>query len=112
VSLLDRTSDASTTAACSPSRRARAGERRARRLVAESIHEIDMEAHRGEHPRIGAVDVVPFVPLATRRLDDCIGFARAFGERIAGAYDVPVYLYAAAARRPERVKLADVRRGQ
>jgi glutamate formiminotransferase len=81
-------------------------------LVAESIHEIDMEAHWGEHPRIGAVDVVPFVPLGDTTLEDCVGFARAFGERIADTYDLPVYLYAAAAERPERVKLADVRRGQ
>jgi glutamate formiminotransferase len=81
------------------------------RLVAAAIHEIDMDQHTGEHPRIGAVDVVPFVPLATTTIDDCIELARAFGERIATRYEIPVFLYAEAASRPERVKLADVRRG-
>ena len=66
----------------------------------------------GEHPRIGAVDVVPFVPLAATTMDDCIELARTFGRRIAERFDVPVYLYANAATRAERVKLADVRRGQ
>jgi glutamate formiminotransferase len=113
ASLLDRTSDASHNRSVFTL----AGEHgpvsdALEALVAESIHEIDMEAHWGEHPRIGAVDVVPFVPLGDTSLEDCVGFARAFGERIASTYDVPVYLYAAAARRPERVKLADVRRGQ
>jgi glutamate formiminotransferase len=113
ASLLDRTSDASHNRSVFTL----AGEHgpvsdALEALVAESIHEIDMEAHWGEHPRIGAVDVVPFVPLGDTSLEDCVGFAREFGERIASTYDVPVYLYAAAARRPERVKLADVRRGQ
>ena len=82
------------------------------RLVAAAIHEIDMEAHIGEHPRIGAVDVIPFVPLGDTTMDDCVELARAFGERIATRFDLPVYLYAKAATRPDRVKLADVRRGQ
>jgi glutamate formiminotransferase len=82
------------------------------RLVVAAIHEIDMDSHTGEHPRIGAVDVIPFVPLASTTLDDCVELARAFGERIATRYELPVFLYAAAATRPERVKLADVRRGQ
>jgi glutamate formiminotransferase len=71
-----------------------------------------MNAHVGEHPRIGAVDVIPFVPLAATTMDDCVELARAFGERLAARFDLPVYLYANAASRPERVKLADVRRGQ
>jgi glutamate formiminotransferase len=113
VSLLDRTSDASHNRSVFTM----AGEHAPvsdalDALVAESIHEIDMEAHSGEHPRIGAVDVVPFVPLGHTTLDECIALAQAFGQRVADTYDVPVYLYAAAARRPERVKLADVRRGQ
>ena len=82
------------------------------RLVAAAIHDIDMDVHTGEHPRIGAVDVIPFVPLAETTMDDCVVLARTFGERIAGRFDLPVYLYAQAAARPERVKLADVRRGQ
>jgi len=80
--------------------------------VAAAIRDIDMDAHSGEHPRIGAVDVIPFVPLAETTMDDCVVLARTFGERIAGRFDLPVYLYAQAAARPERVKLADVRRGQ
>jgi glutamate formiminotransferase len=82
------------------------------RMVGVALREIDMEQQSGEHPRIGAVDVVPFVPLAGTTLDDCVGVARSFGRRIAAAFDLPVYLYAAAATRPDRVKLADLRRGQ
>jgi len=82
------------------------------RLVEVALREIDMETQSGEHPRIGAVDVVPFVPLAGTTLEDCVDFARAFGGRIAARFDLPVYLYAAAASRPDRVKLADLRRGQ
>jgi glutamate formiminotransferase len=82
------------------------------RMVGVALREIDMEQQSGEHPRIGAVDVVPFVPLAGTTLDDCVGIARSFGRRIAAAFDLPVYLYAAAATRPDRVKLADLRRGQ
>jgi glutamate formiminotransferase len=82
------------------------------RLVAASIREIDMEEHWGEHPRIGAVDVVPWIPLGDTTMDDAVELARAFGKRIADKFRLPVYLYAEAATRSERVKLADVRRGQ
>jgi glutamate formiminotransferase len=113
VFLLDRTSDASHNRSVFTM----AGEHEAvadalERLVAVSIDEIDMDQHTGEHPRIGAVDVIPFVPLGATTMDDCIELARAFGERIATRFDLPVFLYAKAATRPERVKLADVRRGQ
>ncbi len=113
VYLLDRTSDASHNRSVFTM----AGEDGAvtaalERLVAASIHEIDMDAHSGEHPRIGAVDVIPFVPLASTTMDDCIELARTFGQWIADRFDLPVFLYARAATRPERVKLADVRRGQ
>jgi glutamate formiminotransferase len=82
------------------------------RLVGKAIETIDMETHRGEHPRIGAVDVIPFVPLGSTTMDEAIELARVFGRRIAERHNLPVYLYAAAALRAERVKLADVRRGQ
>jgi glutamate formiminotransferase len=113
VHLLDRTSDASHnrsvfTLAGPAGPVADALDR----LVGAAIDEIDMTSHRGEHPRIGAVDVIPFVPLGETTMDDAVSLARAFGQRIAKRHDVPVYLYAAAAMRPERVKLADVRRGQ
>ena len=71
-----------------------------------------MERQTGEHPRIGAVDVIPFVPLGDTTMDECVALARAFGSRIADRFDLPVYLYARAALRPDREKLADVRRGQ
>ncbi len=113
VYLLDRTSDASHNRSVFTV----AGEHEAvtaglERLVASAIDEIDMDAQLGEHPRIGAVDVVPFVPLGDTTLDDCVELARGFGQRIATRYDLPVYLYAAAATRADRVKLADIRRGQ
>ena len=82
------------------------------RAVGVAIDEIDMERHSGEHPRIGAVDVVPFVPLADSTMAEAVELARAFGARIADRYGLPVYLYAQAATRPDRVRLADVRRGQ
>ncbi len=82
------------------------------RLVAAAIHEIDMDVHSGEHPRIGAVDVIPIVPLAETTMDDCVVLARTLGQRLAQRFDLPVYLYAQAATRPERAKLSDVRRGQ
>jgi len=113
VYLLDRTSDASHNRSVFTV----AGEHEAvgiglERLVALAIDEIDMEAHTGEHPRIGAVDVVPFVPLGDTTMDACVELAREFGARIAARYGLPVYLYAQAATRSDRVKLADVRRGQ
>jgi glutamate formiminotransferase / 5-formyltetrahydrofolate cyclo-ligase len=81
-------------------------------LVEASIAGIDMDAHAGEHPRIGAVDVIPFVPLADTSMDQAIELARSFGRRIADRFQLPVYLYANAALRSDRIRLADVRRGQ
>jgi glutamate formiminotransferase len=113
VSLLDRTSDASHNRSVFTL----AGEHPAvtealERLVDVAVHEIDMDAHDGEHPRIGAVDVIPFIPHGATTMDACIELAGQFGERLAIDFDLPVFLYAAAARRSDRVKLADVRRGQ
>jgi glutamate formiminotransferase len=81
-------------------------------LVAVAVREIDMDEHAGEHPRIGAVDVVPFVPLGDTTMDEAVEVARSFGGRIATRFDLPVFFYAEAALRSDRVKLADVRRGQ
>ena len=111
--LLDRTSDAShnrsvLTLAGEPAPILEALER----TVAVAIAEIDMESHSGEHPRIGAVDVVPFVPLAGSSMADCIELARVFGARVAERFGMPVYLYGEAATGPSRKRLADVRRGQ
>jgi glutamate formiminotransferase/formiminotetrahydrofolate cyclodeaminase len=73
---------------------------------------IDLREHSGEHPRIGAADVVPFVPLEDTTMDDCIALARSLGQRVGDELGIPVYLYERAASRPTRVNLADVRRGQ
>jgi glutamate formiminotransferase len=113
VHLLDRTSDAShNRSVFTLAGPAGAVGEALERLVAASIHEIDMEQHWGEHPRIGAVDVIPWIPLGDTTMDETIELARAFGKRIADRFDLPVYLYAQAATRSERIKLADVRRGQ
>lgn len=81
-------------------------------MTGQALVEIDMETQSGEHPRIGAVDVVPFVPLAGTTMVECVELARAFGRRLAERFELPVYFYAEAATRPDRVKLADVRRGE
>ena len=80
--------------------------------VGRALELIDMERHQGAHPRIGAVDVIPFVPIGQTRLQECVDLARRFGESIAKLYELPVYLYGAAALREDRRRLADVRRGQ
>ena len=78
--------------------------------VGVALERIDMRAHDGRHPRLGAVDVIPFVPLGDTTMKQCVAGARAFAERLADRFDLPVYLYREAARRPERHVLADVRR--
>ena len=78
----------------------------------EAAQRIDLTKHQGEHPRIGATDVVPFVPLEGTTMEDCILLARALGERAARDLGIPVYLYERAATRPDRANLADVRRGE
>jgi glutamate formiminotransferase len=72
---------------------------------------IDMRAHQGEHPRLGATDVLPFVPVRGVTMDDCVTLARQAGESIAHELGIPVYYYEQAALRPDRVNLEDVRRG-
>ena len=73
---------------------------------------IDLDAQRGEHPRIGATDVVPLVPIRGVTMDDCVAMARRLGERVARELDIPVYLYERAATRPERRDLASIRHGE
>ena len=72
---------------------------------------IDMRAHQGEHPRLGATDVLPFVPVRGVTMDECVDIAHAAGEIIAHELAIPVYYYERAALRPDRVNLEDVRRG-
>ncbi len=82
------------------------------RLTAKALELIDMSAHHGAHPRLGAVDVVPFVPIAGVTMEACAALARRLGERVGGELGIPVYLYEFAASRPERRNLADIRAGE
>jgi len=80
--------------------------------IASAAQLIDMNHQRGAHPRMGATDVVPFVPVQGTTMDDCAALARRLGERAGAELGIPVYLYEEAATRPERRNLADVRRGE
>jgi len=80
--------------------------------IAMAAQLIDMDHHHGAHPRMGATDVVPFVPVQGTTMDDCVALARRLGERVGTELKIPVYLYEEAATRPERRNLADVRRGE
>ena len=82
------------------------------RLTQAAVALLDMEQQTGEHPRIGAMDVIPFVPISGVTMEDCVALARHVGERIGSELDVPVYLYAHAATTPARRRLPDVRQGQ
>ncbi len=80
--------------------------------IAKAAELIDLGQHYGEHPRIGAADVVPFIPLRDATMQDCVALARRLGERVGRELNLPVYLYEAAATRPERENLENIRRGQ
>lgn len=80
--------------------------------IAAAARLIDMDVHQGAHPRMGATDVVPFIPIEGVDMNDCVLLARQLGERVGNELEIPVYLYEAAATRPDRENLADVRRGQ
>lgn len=80
--------------------------------AARAVELIDLNVHRGAHPRIGALDVLPFVPLAGVTMDDCVKLAERAAAELWKRLRVPCYLYEAAARRPERVQLENIRRGQ
>jgi glutamate formiminotransferase / 5-formyltetrahydrofolate cyclo-ligase len=113
VVLLDRTSDRDHNRSVLTF----AGESGAVMAAAEAatavaIERIDLREHEGQHPRIGAVDVVPFVPLAGSSMADCVELAKAFGERIGTRFELPVYLYGEAATRDERRILSDIRKPQ
>jgi glutamate formiminotransferase/formiminotetrahydrofolate cyclodeaminase len=82
------------------------------RAVKRAAEVIDMRKHQGAHPRFGATDVCPFVPVAGVTMDDCVEIARAVGERIGAELGIPIYLYEHAATRPERRNLAKVRAGE
>jgi len=113
VKFLDRSSDLDhnrtvLTFAGSP-----AGvEEAAFRAIKTAAELIDLDQHTGAHPRMGATDVCPFVPLSGVSMDDCIAIAKRLGERVGRELNIPVYLYEAAATRPERANLENIRRGQ
>jgi glutamate formiminotransferase len=90
----------------------RAVEEAALELAAAVFARVDMREHRGIHPRIGALDVLPFVPLRDVSMDEAVALARRVGERLGREHGVPVYFYGAAATRPERRTVRDIRRGE
>jgi glutamate formiminotransferase len=113
VKLLDREMDANhnravVTIAGEPNAVAEA----AFRGCARAAQLIDLDTHRGEHPRMGATDVIPFVPIRNVTMEECVALAQRVGERIGKELQIPVYLYERAATRPERRDLAYVRRGE
>ena len=82
------------------------------RAIQTAAELINLDQHTGEHPRIGATDVCPFVPLSDATMEECVAIARRVGERVGSELGIPVYLYEAAATRPERTNLENIRRGQ
>src|SRR5438128_8797359 len=82
------------------------------RGVGKAAELIDLTKHTGAHPRVGATDVVPFIPIDGVTIEDCVALARRVGEEIWNRYRIPVFFYEAAATRPDRVNLENVRRGQ
>ena len=81
-------------------------------LVQAAIEEIDIKKHRGKHPRIGAVDVIPFVPLRKTTMEKCIQLSKTVGKELADSFGIPVYLYEQSATRPERISLNSIREGE
>jgi len=113
VTLLDHSSDANHnrsvfTLAGSPDGIQEA----ALKLAAKALERIDLTKHTGEHPRMGAVDVIPFVPLRDAAMEECVEISKKVAERIASELNIPVYLYEESALNPERKNLAAIRKGQ
>ncbi|MCW5878915.1 MAG: glutamate formimidoyltransferase [Anaerolineales bacterium] len=113
VTLLDRSSDADhnrsvLTFVGAPA----AVEEAALRSIAKAAELIDMETHTGEHPRMGAADVVPFVPIAGISMEECVQLAHRVGQRVGDELGIPVYLYEEAASKASRRNLENVRRGE
>ena len=81
-------------------------------LFERAIARVDLRQHRGEHPRLGAVDVVPFVPIEDVTMADCVRLARRVGREVSERFELPVYLYEEAATREDRRGLEDIRRGE
>lgn len=113
VSLLDRESDADhNRSVITLVGEAEAVAEAAIRGVGKAAELIDLNQHQGAHPRMGAADVVPFIPIEGVTLDDCVALARRVGQEIWKRYQVPVFLYESAATHPDRQNLENIRRGQ
>ena len=81
-------------------------------LFERATADIDLRTHKGEHPRLGAVDVVPFIPIEGVTMADCVALAKRVGAEVAARFGVPVYLYEEASANPARKNLEDIRRGE
>jgi glutamate formiminotransferase len=113
VRLLDVSSDAShNRSVFTLAGDARGIEAAVMALFERAVAEIDLRTHRGEHPRLGAVDVVPFVPIDGVTMAECVALAKKVGAAVAGRFGVPVYLYEEASENPVRKNLEDIRRGE
>src|SRR5688500_7414426 len=80
-------------------------------VVRRAAELLELRVHRGEHPRVGATDVVPFVPIRDVGMDECVQLAKLVGQRIGNELNIPVFLYEEAATNPDRVNLESIRRG-
>jgi glutamate formiminotransferase len=113
VRLLDHSSDASHNRSVFTLVGDAAGvEQAVLALFERAVADIDLRTHRGEHPRLGAVDVVPFVPIEGVTMADCVALAKKAGAAIAERFHIPVYLYEEASADPARKNLEDIRRGE
>lgn len=81
-------------------------------ISAKAIELIDLNKHRGQHPRMGAVDVIPFIPISDITMGECVQLAKEFASEYASRFKIPVFLYEEAASRPDRRNLADIRKGE
>jgi glutamate formiminotransferase len=77
-----------------------------------AIESIDLNHHQGEHPRMGAVDVLPFIPISGIKIEECVDYAKQISEKLSSLYHIPIFLYAQAASEPNRIKLPDIRKGE
>src|SRR5882724_4486605 len=112
VRLLDHSSDASHNRSVFTLVGDAAGvERAVLALFERAIADIDLRTHRGEHPRLGAVDVVPLIPIGDSTMAACVALANTIGAAIAARFQIPVYLYEEASANPARKHLEDIRRG-
>lgn len=80
--------------------------------VGKAVELIDLTKHEGQHPRMGAVDVIPFIPIRNSTMEDCIALSKEVGEQVANLYGVPVFLYEKSASAPHRENLASIRKGE